>query len=381
MADSMQPYRGPDRRGGVADDSRRYRGPDRRDRTPLAGSARPTARAWLIAMMVFVAIGVLAAPGAYGGAGAEVSVVALRDTTGCCFVLVGALSLVLWGLGGLAARALDGVGFSLIGAGLLVVSGPWSQVIDPGAMHSALGAAGRLAGGVPGLVILVISARAAPIDTEVRPIRYLRRGGFGLIAVLATEGLVRVGGPIERPWQLVTMMVVLAAGYYAAGARRLMKSAETATPDDCDLGWALVWFAFSEVVLAVGFRAAPWCGVVGGAIQLSAVLAMVLTVSTSLIRVLKKEGRFQLQLVNDLADVSDAFEGQEVSRRRLTHDARNAMAAIRTAIVTLERYGPRLEPGVQAQIREGIGAEMHRLEELLDPAPSSPDALAVAADS
>jgi hypothetical protein len=57
---------------------------------------------------------------------------------------------------------------------------------------------------------------------------------------------------------------------------------------------------------------------------------------------------------------------EQSGRHRLLHDARNVVAAIRTANVTLERHGERLDPLVQDQLRAAVGSEFVRLQRLFD---------------
>lgn len=359
-------YHGPDRRGRPGSDVCRYLGPDRRDRTPLAVTPTRATRAVLAGAATFLVVGVLAAPATYGGSGVQVATIALRDTSGGLLALGGALSVVLWALTGRAARAFDGAGLPLTGGGLLILGGPWSQVIDPGGAPTAAGAAGRLAVSLPGVILLARSTRVDAIDNSVRPLRCLLVGGWGVLALLLMEGLLRIDGPIERSSVLAIVMILLGASYYVAGVMRLTKPAVTTMEDDHLLGWALVLWAFGDLLISSGFRAPLWCDVIGGALQVGAAATIVWSAATCLTQVLRQEGRSQLRLAGELTEISDELADEHLSRRSMAHDARNAMTAIRAAMLTLERHGPRLDPSMQEQMRAGIGTELIRLEAMLD---------------
>lgn len=161
-------------------------------------------------------------------------------------------------------------------------------------------------------------------------------------------------------------MILLGAGYLVAGVMRLTKPAGTVLGDDRPLGWALILWALGDLVISSGFAAPMWCDVIGGAAQVSAAAAIMWVIASCLADVLRQEGRSQLRLAGELTEVSEELEVEHLSRSSMAHDARNAMTAIRTAMLTLERHGPRLDPSMQEQMREGIGTELVRLERLLD---------------
>jgi signal transduction histidine kinase len=132
------------------------------------------------------------------------------------------------------------------------------------------------------------------------------------------------------------------------------------------LGWAFLAFGLGDALLALAFDFGLSCGVIGVALQLVATAGAASVAVSWLMSSLSRDGSRRLRLASELADVSDVLAEEQSMRHRLTHDARNVVAAIRTATITLERHGDRLEPVVQERLRDTVGSEFDRLQDLFE---------------
>jgi hypothetical protein len=363
---SSAPYRGSDRRLAVARAGGPYRGPDRRGLLALTATGRGLRNAVLVVSLLLLAVVAVHAT-AGGGRGRVVTFTALRDTGAGLYLLTGTVLLVVWALTGRASRALDGSALLLVGGGLLVLGGPWGALLHHDQIAVLVSPACRLALGVPALAVLIRSPSVVSIDSSVRPIRTLTSAAACALGLLGVEAMLRLWGPIDGSAVLIVAMSALALGWIAAGVRRVrIGESPTSAPGERALGWSLIAFGVGDVLLAVSLGTDLQWGVLGVAVQLlGAVAAASISVSW-LLTLLSHDGTRKLLLAGELADVSSVLADEQSGRHRLLHDARNVVAAIRTANVTLERHGERLDPLVQDQLRAAVGSEFVRLQRLFD---------------
>jgi hypothetical protein len=307
-----------------------------------------------------------------GGRGEPVAFTALRDTSSGLLVLAGTVLLVTWALTGKAARALDGAALLFVGGGLLVLAGPWGELLHSNQNAMMISPACRLAVSLPALVPLTRSAGAVPVDSSIRPMSTLVRAAVATIVLLGAETILRLWGPIDNSVLLATALFVLAAAWALAGGRRVLSTSTELSPTgEGAIGWALVIYAAGDALLAVTFLTSPRWGVIGVALQgFAAVLIAWVSVSWML-EVLSRNGSRRLRLVGELTEVNNVLADEKSTRNQLLHDARNVVAAIDTANITLERHGQRLEPEVKEWLRVAVGSEFARLQVLLDPSQES----------
>jgi hypothetical protein len=307
-----------------------------------------------------------------GGRGRVVAFAALRDSGAGLFLLAATVLLVLWALTGRASHALDGSALLLVGGGLLVLGGPWGALLHHDQTVVLISPACRLALGVPALVVLIRSPGVVAVDSAVRPIRTLTVAAAWSLGLLGVEATLRLWGPVDRsvPWTVV--MSLLAFGWIAAGARRFATGdPPIAPPGERALGWSLIAFGVGDLFLAISMRTDLSWGVVGVAIQLVGAAGVASVAVSWLLTALSRDGDRRLRLAGELADVTTVLADEQSGRHRMLHDARNVVTAIRTATVTLERHGDRLDPTVQDQLRAAVGSEFDRLQNLFDQ-PSDP---------
>jgi hypothetical protein len=360
-------YRGADRRSFADIPRTEYRGPDRRG--PAARGPEPYAVRYGVLAVAAVLIAIIAARATViGGRGQIVAFMALRDSSSGLLVLAGTVLLVTWALTGKAARALDGTALLLVGGGLLVLAGPWGELLHNSQNAVLISPACRLALSLPALVLLIRSAGAVPVDSSVRPMSTLLRAAMGTIVLLGAESVLRIWGPIDNDVLLSGAMFVLAAAWVFAGGRRLLGAgADQSQTGERAIGLALLAYAAGDAVLGVTFLTSPRWGVIGVAFQLLAAILVAWVSVAWMLGVLSRNGSRRLHLVGELTDVTTVLADEKSTRNRLLHDARNVVAAIDTANVTLERHGHRLEPEVKERLRGAVGSEFARLQKLLDP--------------
>jgi hypothetical protein len=357
-------YRGADRRIRGVTPQVGYRGPDRRSKSLRAEGSHPTWYAALAAVVTVVCLLVVRGID-HGGSGLIVTFTALRDTGAGLFVLAGTVMLVLWALTGRAARVLDGSALLLTGGGLLILAGPWSALMHHAPNAVLIAPAARLILGLPAFALIVTAGRMSPVHSAIRPRRVLSAAAAGALGVLVIEAVVRQWGPIDRAAALTLIMALLSVGWMAVGLARVIDPSDPPVSGEARLGWALVGFGLGDILLAVGIGSSLRWAAVGAVVQLIAAAAAAWVAVSALTTVLGQLGGLRLQLAGELNEVANVLADEQSIRRSLVHDARNVVMAIRTANLTLERHGERLEPQLQEHLQRSIGAEFGRLQDLL----------------
>lgn len=353
-------YRGPDRRASMATaGDGGYRGPDRRTRAqstlpalnvPVAGSAA-------LVLVLLVALGATAPWRALS------ILVLLRATADVLLLLAGAAQLLVWRLTGRAAPAFTGIGFVICGGlmlpltatGYLVHTDPLLQRIAPGSAF-ILGAAGA------GLCLL--AGRTRSVVATLRPTREAGVLVLAALVALISLGVARAAvGPLDGVWSWAIEFVLLACGWVAAAARYARPSADA--PAHPGLAAVAAGLAVSDGLLALGVVHHPT--VAAGAMAVRALTAAwaLLISYTRLERCLGRQGSRTLRLAGELGDTVQVLAHEQVARSQMLHDARSTLAAIRLANGTLTRYQEELDEMLQAELREAVGSELIRLEELL----------------
>jgi hypothetical protein len=343
-----------------------YHGPDRRGRLALVWTSSAIRYAvFALALGLLGAVAVRAT--ILGGRGRVVTFAAFRDGGAGLLVLSGTVLLVQWALTGRAARALDGSALLLVGGGLLLLAGPWGAFINNNPTDILVSPASRLALNLPVLALLIRSPSVVQIDSSVRPIRALTGAAGCSLGLLGVEAAIRIWGPISSPAVWIGAMLVLALGWVAAGVRRIkLAGLASSVAGERAFGFSLVAFGIGDVLLAISLHMNLVWGVVGVALQLVGSAAASSVAVSWLITVLSRDGSRRLRLVGELADVNTVLADEKSGQQRMLHDARNVIAAIRAATVTLERHEDRLDPAVRDQLRAAAGVEFERLQLLFN---------------
>jgi signal transduction histidine kinase len=153
-------------------------------------------------------------------------------------------------------------------------------------------------------------------------------------------------------------MAALALGWAIAGARRAIGAHPRS---ELLLGTAYIVFGAGNVPLGLALTGSMRWAVVGAWLQLIAACVIAWIAVAAMMRLLRQDADRSLAIAGELAD-------ERVGQRRMIHEARNVISAVRVATEVLERNGESLDPVVQAQLRDSIGSEFNRLQQLLGPA-------------
>lgn len=356
-------YRGPDRRASMGTGSD-YRGPDRR-LLSVRGPSSDSVRNLVFGLAAVIVVVVVVHGAVVVGNARLATFTTLRDASAGFLVLAGSLALVGWALTGRVARAFDGAALLSMGGGLLLLAGPWSSLIQENRTLILVSPGIRLALAVPALVLLARSPREAPVDSTVRAQRVLAVAVAGAIGLLAIEALVRLVGGVEHAPVWIALTAAVSAGWLGVGAMRL-RVTRAVRQGDRALGAALVGYGLGNALIAVTLAGHLRWGIAGASLQLVAAAFAARAAISWLLALLSTDGTVKLRLQGELSDVSVVLEGEILMRRRLQHDARNVVAAVRAATTTLERHGDHIDAETQEQLRRGVGSELGRLQRLLD---------------
>lgn len=365
-------YRGPDRRNPSGIPNAEYRGSDRRATAPLTRERlrhRLGLRTVILAVALLLIVVLVLRAEVIGGEGVLVTFVALRDAGAGLLVLSGSVLMVLWGITGRAGRALDGSALLLVGGGMLTLAGPWAAWLHHDEYIALLAPGARLALCLPAIAVFARSDRLLSVDSSVHPLHTLPNAIAAVLGLLGVEAIVRVLGPLDGLLVWVIAFSVIGVGWVGVGVQRVLQpDAQDGTDCRRMVGFALVAWGLGDFALTFALSGELRWGVAGAAAQLvGASLATWAAVSLLLAQLGLNSAR-RLRLAGELADVSSVLADEKAVRQTLVHDARNVVAAIRTANVTLERHGERLDPATQAQLRDAIGTEFTKLQSLLEPA-------------
>lgn len=356
-------YRGPDRRASLplATDGG-YRGPDRRTRRrPQIGASRLR----ITAALAVIVLSVLVALGATAAMRALTTFDILRSAANVLVLLAGVGQLLVWRLTGRAGPALTGAGFAVSGGlmlplhstGLLLHRVPDMQQMAPGC---------TVVLGITGAYLCMRSTWARSVVANLRPIRDASLMTFAAVGALVIMGIIRgvSGNPLDGvwPWSLALALVALAWLAAAAGYGRL---GQAGGRRDVGMAVAVGGLAFGDGILAWGIAHHPTIASIGMAVQTLAAGGLVVISVTALERCLGQQGNRTLRLAGELGDTVRVLAEEQSARQQMLHDARSTLAAIRLANGTLSRYQEQLDEMLQAELREAVGSELVRLEQLL----------------
>jgi hypothetical protein len=324
----------------------------------------------IFAAVLLLMVGLAVRAMVMGGGGLLVTFAAFRDAGAGLLVLSGSVLIVLWGITGRAARALDGSALLLVGGGMLTVAGPWAAWLHANEFEGLLAPGVRLALCLPAIALLARSDTVVPVDSSVHPLRSFTSATSVALGLLGIEAVARTAGPLDRRFSWVVSFIAIGVGWVAVGLRRAFHP-EARDRSDCPraIGCALIAWGVGDFALIWALSGDLRWGVVGAAVQLLGSALSAGAAVSLLLAELGNDSARRLRLAGELADVSNVLADEQSVRQSLLHDARNVVAAIRTANITLERHGDRLDPAVQEQLRDAVGSEFTKLQSLLDPAP------------
>ncbi len=288
----------------------------------------------------------------------------------CFFACAGVLCLVGWRLVGYARSAYVGCAFAFFG----VLTAPLPLVGDLLPDGGQPGLSAPLARAAISLGALSLAARtgcSADIVSRLRPTRLL--AGAGAIAAASYAVLVvllgAVGAPDRLPFFAWTIAII-AACWLTVGSWFVVLAFQGRQGMWSGLAILLVG---GQVVLRVLCVHAPATWMFpAGTLLLVAAGAALAGAGKGLVDVLRHQDRNQLRLSVDLQASEDQIAGERDRQQEQLHDVRSALAAIRCANGTLNRYAERLDPRTKATLVDALTKELGRLEGLVDPTVGQP---------
>lgn len=377
----MEPF-GPDtgRMGAV-------RGPGLLKR-PGVG-ARTSQKQWLglvgLAVLVSCVLGAAVSFTHLGSSGSGALSAALNISLALAaglFLTGGVLRLCRWRVARDLPDLWRGASLALMGAVCLPLSGLGQLLGSSNATE--LGATARGIAGIACMVLLAhaLQPDARPSEQQVGELR------LTMTALTATAVLVLVLHavvPVEFNSPLVAETVVsltLATGWAAvawlARAGAVPASTRAIAPMLAGLGVAELLRLFDA--------AAPG-GWTLASVLLSALVAGMAAnaASNDLAAAVRRKDDLFATVARDLDRARDEVGRARARQEEMQHDARNACAGLRGALVTLDRYDGRLPADDSATLRRAALSEIARIEALIAPVPGEPlqvfDVAAVAAAS
>jgi signal transduction histidine kinase len=336
-------YHGQDRRGLIASDRSTSR------RSFLAGGST---------LLATVAV-VLATLTVDAGADRAGLIASQLDAAALLLaLLLSALCLARWRLVGEAAllwlaAGISSYGVSVLGAGYVLSS---SFRAHDGQVVPIL---------VAGTVAALIASWAAvlwhEVDTGLTPWKVAWRSvaitGVVASVVLAVPPL---GGALALTATLAWALVAVHAVWRGLRRRRPL------------LAWAgLLFFslAFAELFVNLAVAAGPLAELAPAILRASGMLVALTGGAVDLARIYRQQGSQLLESKAAALTTEAQLQAGLADQAERAHDALNALAAIEAATTTLQRYRDRLEESDREELSRSVSAEVHRLQQLVAPAP------------
>jgi len=272
-------------------------------------------------------------------------------------------------------------------ASLGLLSGRWSARTSVGFACGALlvlafaaavpatsaGQAGLLpvmtTGGAAFAVLLLLAAAAAPEVQDAASMRQLltrESGPVALLALLALTPVVKavlVAGMAMPVLARIVLSSLVAAGWLVAGEQvfrldrprlRWLPAVVTvlalAAVARAFVGWT--WSGSHLVALGLEALACTFA-FVGAAMSARAALVTTTAGMTSMLQ--------------DLSAMQDDDRRRLAEESERLHEIRSLLAGLRVATGSLRKYEDSLDPGVRRRLEDALGAELSRLNHLVDP--------------
>jgi signal transduction histidine kinase len=291
------------------------------------------------------------------------------------FVSAALAYLLRWRLTGEAPVALVGVALLVYGSvvGLL---GPFGVTLV-GQRPGPAASSGLLRALVSAVVIfLLIRSLSTPqVDASLHPLRVFVLAVTGLVAALVTVATGMRLTDVASPAGFVDSGLhgAVAVGWAAAAVMLVRRGASRLQGDVLWIGLALGCLCLANAVRAASTgHSAAGLAVAAGISALAGGVALFGT-SLHLTQILSSHGSERMRLTAE-AVANEALQSTQRARREeRLHDVRSALAAIRCAAGTLQRYDVRLEAQQRHSLQTAVSSELGRLEALIDPPP--PDQL------
>jgi signal transduction histidine kinase len=273
-------------------------------------------------------------------------------------LLLSALCLARWRLVGEAAllwlaAGISSYGVSVLGAGYVLSS---SLRAHDGRVVPVL-----VAGTVAALTACWAAVLWHEVDTALTPWKVAWRS-VSVAGVVASVVLAvpAVGGALALVATLAWSLVAVHAVWRGLRRRRPL------------LAWAgLLFFslAFAEMFVNVAIAAGPLAELAPAILRASGMLVALIGGAVDLARIYRQQGAQLLESKAAALTTEARLQAGLADQAERAHDALNALAAIEAATTTLQRYRDLLEEADREELSRSVSAEVHRLQQLVAPAP------------
>lgn len=282
------------------------------------------------------------------------------------FLGSGVLRISRWRLTGDSRSLMMGAALMVLG-GLAIPLTSLAGVIMGDSQTSLLRSMTALTSTLVTLALVVRALNTPPEDPTLRPLRIVLPAA--VISMVIFTGLVTVY--VASPDLLTSTLVpprmirgsLLAIAWFAVGLEAAMRGAQ--------LPWAgrvaplMGCMAVAELLRVIS-AVQPGAWEVTGA-ALVAVIAS-LTAHRALLD-LDEAARAERENLDAAAEALNRSAAganrQQAWREELVHDASNAIAGLRAALITLEEYGARLDAATKERLRAAALGEVSHLEHLI----------------
>lgn len=217
-------------------------------------------------------------------------------------------------------------------------------------------------------VVLLLGAAAAPEVNDAASFRRLLTRDSGPIALLALAALIPfvdavfvAGMTMPMPGRAL-LSALVAAGWLVAGNQVLKL-------DRPKLQWLPVVLAMLAAAAVVRAFVGLWPGSLLAALGLEvlagalALLGAAMAVRGALVGT--SDG--MTSMLQDLGAMRDEDGRRRAEEFERLHEVRSVLASLRAATGSLRKYEDSLDPAVRRRLEDAVGAELSRLNQLIDP--------------
>jgi hypothetical protein len=346
-----------------------YRGVDRRQRRGTA--PRLIRRAHVSAAVATVAVLGVGLPTGLARMSQQSNALqvqgAVRNLWAVLFLCAGVLHIVRHRITGEARTGLRGVATLYFGA-MIAVAGPIAPLLYQHTTEATLSPLTRAIAVLGCLLLLGRATRSAPVDTSTRPLRHfavvlLVACGFIAIVMMLAQG-GRTVDAADRTWFVIecglTLLWLLCLLSNKRGA---------GTRPDASGAWmsvCLLLMAVAEALRAASFAAPGAVQFYSTGLQLAVGVIVLFNAAADAMAIVSADSSRMLLLSGAVHDAERQLgDDADVDQAR-RHDARSVLASLRAATLVLDRYDAELDQGSRAELLGSFGAELHRLERVID---------------
>jgi signal transduction histidine kinase len=217
-------------------------------------------------------------------------------------------------------------------------------------------------------VALLLGAAVAPEVNDAVSLRRLLKRESNPVALLALVALtpvvdaLLVAGKTTPVPVLVVFSALVAAGCLVAGTWVFML-------DRPRLGWLPAVLMILAVGTVVSAFAGAWPGASLVALELRALAGAFALLGAAMAAraALVSTTDGMTSMLQDLSAMRDADSRRRADENERLHEVRSVLAGLRAATGSLRKYEDSLDPGVRRRLEDAVGAELSRLNHLIDP--------------